>query len=121
LPPFLSLLLQDTLCLVAFYPFPLDPFEEFGPLSDFDLIGGGDNWNARQNIVSCSLFPTVQMEEKIFHREVSLVLFSTLEPICFIPDGCIQRNSIPMLYKLAASQLPTLYVCQWKRFWAMSS
>ena len=60
---------------------------------------------------SCSLCPTGQMEDKASHREVSLVFFSTFEPISLTPDSCMQRNGIPMLYERAASQLPTLYVC----------
>ena len=51
------------------------------------------------------------MEDKASHVEVSLVFFSTFEPISLTPDSCMQRNGIPMLYERAASQLPTLYVC----------
>ena len=43
--------------------------------------------------------------------EVSLVFFSTFEPLSLTPDSCMQRNGIPMVYERAASQLPTLYVC----------
>ena len=112
LPPFLTLFRQDTLCLVAPYPFRLEPLEDFDPLSDFDMTGGDDVWFARpQLFFSCSLCPTGQMEDKASHREVSLVFFSTFEPISLTPDSCMQRNGIPMLYERAASQLPTLYVC----------
>ena len=52
------------------------------------------------------------MEYKASYREVLLVFFSTFEPISLTPDSCMQRNGIPMLYERAASQLPTLYVCQ---------
>ena len=108
----LTLLVQDTLCLVAPYPFRLEPLEEFDPLSDFDMTGGDDVWFARpQLFFSCTLCPTGQMEDKASHREVSLVFFSTFEPISLTPDSCMQRNGIPMLYERAASQLPTLYVC----------
>ena len=64
-----------------------------------------------QLFFSCSLCPTGQMEDKASHREVSLVFFSTFEPISLTPDSCMQRNVIAMLYERAASQLPTLYVC----------
>jgi hypothetical protein len=30
------------LCLVAPYPFRLEPLEDFDPLVDFDMTGGGD-------------------------------------------------------------------------------
>ena len=32
------------------------------------------------------------------------------------PNSFMQRSGIPMVYERAASQLPTLYVCQWKTF-----
>ncbi len=47
------------------------------------------------------------------HKEVSLVFFSTLEPISLTPDCqcCMQRKGVPMLYERAATVLPILYVC----------
>ena len=108
----LATFIQDTLCLVAPYPFRLEPLEDFDPLTDFDMTGGDDVWFARpQLFFSCSLCPTGQMEDKASHIEVSLVFFSTFEPISLTPNSCMQRNGIPMLYERAASQLPTLYVC----------
>ena len=38
----LNTFLQDTLCLVAPYPFLLVPLEDFDPLTDFDMTGGDD-------------------------------------------------------------------------------
>ncbi len=46
---------------------------------------------------SCSLCPTGQVEDKASHMEVSLVFFSTFEPISLTPDSCMQRNGIPIL------------------------
>jgi len=104
--------MQDTLCLVAPYPFRLEPLEDFDPLSDFDMTGGDDVWYARpQLFFSCTLCPTGQMGDRGSHREVSLVFFSTFEPIDLQRDSVLQRNGIPMLYERAASQLPTLYIC----------
>jgi hypothetical protein len=103
---------QDTLALVAPYPFRVEPLEDFDPLTDFDMTGGDDVWFARpQLFFSCTLCPTGQMENKSSHREVSLVFFSTFEPISLTPDSCMQKNGIPMLYERAPSQIPTLYVC----------
>jgi hypothetical protein len=51
------------------------------------------------------------MADKASHREVSLVFFSTFEPISLTPDSYMQRSGTPMLYERAASQLQTLYVC----------
>ncbi len=45
------------------------------------------------------------------HKQVSLVFFSTFEPISLTPDSCMQRKGVPMLYERAANQVPTLYVC----------
>ncbi len=47
--PFLNPQLQDTLCLVAPYPFRLEPLGEFDLLSNFDMTGGDDVWFARQD------------------------------------------------------------------------
>ena len=92
--------------------FRMEPLEDFDPLTDFDMTGGDDVWFARpQLFFSCSLCPTGRTEDKCSHREVSLVFFSTFEPISLTPDSCMQRNGIPMLYERASSQLPTLYVC----------
>ena len=97
---------------MAPYPFRLEPLEDFDPLVDFDMTGGDDVWFARpQLFFSCNLCPTGRLQDTSSHREVSLVFFSTFEPISLTPDSCMQRNGIPMLYERAASQLPTLYVC----------
>ena len=50
------------------------------------------------------------MEDKGSYQEVSLVFFSTFEPIAVRRDSYMQRG-IPMMYEQTASQLPTLYVC----------
>jgi hypothetical protein len=42
---------------------------------------------------------------------VSLVFFSTFEPISLFPDCCMQKKGVPMVYERAAAQVPTLYVC----------
>ncbi len=91
---------------------PLEPFDEFDPLSDFDMTGGDDVWFARPQLFFLnSLCPTGQMEDMSSHREVSLVFFSTFEPIPLPRDSYLQKSGIPMLFEPAASQLPNLYVC----------
>jgi hypothetical protein len=75
--------------------------EDFDSLTDFDMTGGDDVWFARpQLLFSCSLSrcPTGQIEDKDSHMEVSLVFFSTFEPISLTSDSCMQKNGIPMLY-----------------------
>ena len=80
----------------------------------------GDNppWNSddERNFAEHAYSPPslTLLLDKASHIEVSLVFFSTFEPISPIsltPDSCMQKNGIPMLYEQAASQLPTLYVC----------
>ena len=39
-PPVLTVVWQDTLCLVAPYPFRMEPLEDFDPLTDFDMTCG---------------------------------------------------------------------------------
>ncbi len=46
-PPVLTVVWQDTLCLVAPYPFRMEQLEDFDPLTDFDMTGGDDVWFAR--------------------------------------------------------------------------
>ena len=46
------------------------------------------------------------------HKEVSLVYFSTFEPIELTPDSIMQRAGVPMLYDSASNpRLPCLYIC----------
>ncbi len=84
----------------------MEPLEDFDPLTDFDMTGGDDVWFAQpQLFFSSSLCPTGQMEDKASHIEVSLVFFSTFEPISLTPNSCMQRNGIPMLHE----RIPMLY------------
>ena len=62
-------------------------------------------------IYSCTLCPAGSRDDSRAHQHVYLVFFSTFEPISLTPDSCMQMKGIPMLYKLAANQVPTLYVC----------
>ena len=44
--------------------------------------------------------------------ELSLVFFSTFEPINITPDSVMQRNGVPMMYDTASSSnQPSLYIC----------
>ena len=46
------------------------------------------------------------------HKEVSLLYFSTFEPINLTPGSIMQRAGVPMLYDSASNQrLPCLYIC----------
>jgi hypothetical protein len=94
------------------FPFRTDPLEEFSVTRDFDNSGGEEVWYARQQLFfRFTLCPTSAMNDFRRHKEVSLVFFSTFEPISFMPDRCMQRKGVPMLNERAATILPTLYVC----------
>jgi hypothetical protein len=43
----MMLLVQDCVCVVAPYPFRIEPLEDFDPIGDLDVTGGGDVWYAR--------------------------------------------------------------------------
>ena len=46
------------------------------------------------------------------HTEVSLVYFSTFEPINLTPNSVMQKAGVPMLYDTASNpRLPSLYIC----------
>ncbi len=46
------------------------------------------------------------------HKEVSLVYFSTFEPIDLTPDSIMQQAGVPILYDSASNpRLPCLYIC----------
>jgi hypothetical protein len=70
--------------------------EEFNVTRDFDVNGGGEVWYARQQLFfRCTLCPTGAMNDTHRHKEVSLVFFSTFEPISLTPDSCMQRRGVP--------------------------
>ena len=76
-----------------------------------DITGGGDVWYARPLLFfNCTLCPTGRMAATNEHLAVSLVFFSTFEPISLTPDGCMQEKGVPMVYERAATQLQTPYV-----------
>ncbi len=76
------LLVQDCVCVVAPYPFRIEPLEEFDPIGDLDVTGGGDLWYARPLLFfTCTVCPTGHMGDGPSHKDVSLVFFSTFEPI----------------------------------------
>ncbi len=72
-------------------------------------------WYARpQLFFNCTLRPTGAKESlySASHKEVSLVYFSTFEPIALTPDSIMQQAGVPMLYDFASNpRLPCLYIC----------
>ena len=107
------LVAQDCVCLIAPFPFNIQPVEEFDPSADFDITGEGDLWYAQPELFfSCSLCQAGDQENVSTHTKVSLVFFSTFEPITLSPDHIMQADKkVPMLYKRSEKELPTLYVC----------
>jgi hypothetical protein len=79
---------------------------------DFDIQGNGLVWYARSQLFfNCTLCPTGAKGGIGSHKEVSLVYFSTFEPIKLTPDSVMQRAGVPMLYDSASNpRLPCLYI-----------
>ena len=102
-------------CVVVLAPFPNNPnpVESFNVKTDFDLQGGGLVWYARpQLFFNCTLCPTGFQGFSDSYKEVSLVYFSTFEPIELTPDSIMQQAGVPMLYDSASNpRLPCLYIC----------
>ena len=102
--------------LLAPYPNNPNPVESFNVKTDFDLQGDCLVWYARQQLFfNCTLCPTGAQAATGFsstHKEVSLVYFSTFEPIELTLDSIMQRAGVPMLYDSASNpRLPCLYIC----------
>ncbi len=101
--------------LLAPYPNNLNPVDLFNVKTDFDLKGDGLVWYARpQLFFNCTLCPTGAKESRYSasHKVVSLVYFSTFEPINLTLDSIMQQAGVPMLYDSASNQhLPCLYIC----------
>ena len=106
---------QDCVVVLAPYPNNPNPVESFNIKTDFDLTGNGLVWYARpQLFFNCTLCPT-GLKASVHggsHKEVSLVYFSTFEPVDLTPDSIMQRAGVPMLYDSASNpRLPCLYIC----------
>ncbi len=81
--------------MVVLAPFPNNPnpVESFNVKTDFDLQGDGLVWYVRpQLFFNCTLCPTGDNGDSSTHKEVSLVYFSTFEPIERTPDSIMQRG-----------------------------
>ena len=104
---------QDCVVVLAPYPNNPNPVESFNIKTDFDIQGNDLVSFARpQLIFTCTLCPTGAKGRSGSHKEVSLVYFSTFEPIKLTPGSVMQRAGVPMLYDLASNPLlPCLYIC----------
>ena len=104
---------QDCMVVLAPYPNNPHPVESFNIKTDFALQGDGLVWYARpQLFFNCTLCPAGAKGDRRMHKEVSLVYFSTFEPIELTPDSIMQRAGVPMLYDSASNpRLPCLYIC----------
>ncbi len=83
------------------------------PSSSMDLQGDDlVRYGRHQLFSNCTLCPT-GAKARLFsfsHQEVSLVYFSTFEPIELTPDSIMQQAGVPTLYDSASNQrLPCLY------------
>jgi hypothetical protein len=108
-------LAQEVVVVLAPFPNNPNPVAEFDVVRDFDLNGDGLVWYARQQLFfNCTLCSRCcqSPEYSAGHKEVSLVYFSTFEPINLTPNSVMQKAGVPMLYYTASNpQLPSLYIC----------
>jgi hypothetical protein len=114
---------QDCVAVLAPYPNNSNPVESLNVKTDYNLTGDGLVWYARpQLFFNCTLCPT-GLKATIHsgsHKEVSLVYFSTFEPIDLTPDRIMQRAGVPMLDDSASNlnpRLPCLYICPVAKCW----
>jgi hypothetical protein len=105
---------QEVVVLLAPIPNNPNPVAELDVVRDFDLTGAGLVWYARpQFFFNCILCTRGCQgpESSANHKEVSLVYFSTFEPINLTPNSIMQQASVPMLYDTASNQrVPCLYI-----------
>jgi hypothetical protein len=98
---------QDCVVVLAPYPNNPNPVESFNVKTKFDLTGDCLVWYARpQLFFNCTLCPTglkASMHSGS-HKKVSLMYFSTFEPIDPTPDSIMQRAGVPMLYNSASNE-----------------
>ena len=77
--------------------------EDFDQSADFDITGEGVVWYAQpEAFFTCSLCRAGHQEDFSSYTQVSLVFFSTFEPIALsqAPDHVMQaEKEVPMLYK----------------------
>ena len=97
-------------CVVVLAPFPNNPnpVQSFNVKTDFVLQGDGlvCQWYARpQLFFNCTLCPTGAKGCSASQKEVSLVYFSTFEPIELTPDSIMQQAGVPII-----SEPPSRYV-----------
>jgi len=79
-----------------------------------DLDGEGLVWYAKpQLFFNVTLCPTGKARNSFSHKQVSLVFFSTFEPINLTPNSVMQKNGIPMFFDSASSSNElSLYICE---------
>ncbi len=96
---------QEVVVVLAPFPNNPNPVAEFDVVRDFDVNGDGLVWYARpQLIFNCALCirGCQGPEYSADHKEVSLVYFSTFEPINLTPNRVMQKAGVPMLYDTAS-------------------
>jgi hypothetical protein len=84
----------------------LEPFEEYDHIADMDIRGWGDVQYARLLLFfHCILCPTGMMAVTNEHMAVSIVFFSTFEPISLAPDSCMQKIGVPKVFPWCLNEL----------------
>ena len=94
--------------------------DDFDPQEHMDLSGEGLMWYGKPqlffNVILC---PPGKRHNSFTHKHVSLVFFSTFEPIRLTPNSVTQKHGIPMFFDIASSSNePSLYICEARMYWA---
>ncbi len=109
----MSICKQDCMVILASYLNNPNPVESFNIKTEFDIQGNGLVWYAHpQLFFNCTLCPASAKGHSSSHKEVSLVYFSTFEPINLTPGSVMQPAGVPMLYDSASNpRPPCFYIC----------
>jgi hypothetical protein len=103
---------RRTVVLLVPYPNNQNPVESFNNTTDFGLQGDCLVWYARPQLFFHCTTGAKGLGYHASHKEVSLVYFSTFEPIDLTPDSIMQQAGVPLLYDSASNpSLPCLYIC----------
>jgi hypothetical protein len=68
------------------------------------------------SFLTCTVCPIQagHMGDSTLHKNVLLVFFNAFEPISLIPESCMQRKGVPMLYEGRLLRCHRSMSAQWK-------
>ena len=90
--------------LVAPQPYNPAQADSFDFRTEMDWSSGGLlSYAQPQLFFQCTVCPTGSLRLPRQHKELTLVFFSTFEPIKLTPNVVMQRNGVPMFYDMPAA------------------